>query len=188
MGIAYRFVRLWLQCYIQRMEDKGGLQIAASCHYHSQSRGAQERQTHTETQQTGQGRDRTIQVKFTILIFRCLLLSVCLIRLHSEKVAAMGAVLAAESGSHLWCTLVWQWQPQTKPWKSGSSKLPISLISRDIVFSQQSAHPCYISHQLFLKLAKPVSLWRYVVCLLPFLIGPSLSSLNSVTASWYILI
>lgn len=34
--------------------DKGGLQIAAIHHYHSQSRGAQERQTHTETQERGQ--------------------------------------------------------------------------------------------------------------------------------------
>lgn len=51
------------------------------------------------------GRDETIQVKFTILIFRCLLLlSICLIRLHSEKVVAMGAVLAAET---VICDALW---------------------------------------------------------------------------------
>lgn len=61
--------------------------------------------------------------------------------------------------------------------KSGASKLPISLIRRDIVFSQQSVRGCYKFHQLFLQLAKPASLWRYAVCLLPFLIGPSLISL-----------
>lgn len=104
-------------------------------------------------------RGKTMQLKFTILISRCLLLlSVCLIRLVMEKkVVAMGAVLAAET---VICDAPWFGNDNHKQSleKSGAPKLPISLIRRDIAFSQQSAHRCCTSLQLFLRLAKPASL------------------------------
>lgn len=147
-------------------------------HYHRRSRGAQERQTGTDTtnrtKTEARQYNRSSRFKFSGVYDSC--------QLRREKVVAMGAVLAAET---VIChgPPVWQWQPQTKPRKSGAPKLPISLIRRDIAFSQQSAHRCYTSLQLFLRLAKPASLWRYAVCLLPFLIWPSLSPFKYATAS-----
>lgn len=70
----------------------------------------------------------------------------------------MGTVLAAET--EVICDALWFGSSSHKQClkKSGASKLPISLIRRDIVFSQQSVRRCYIFHQLFLQLTKPLSL------------------------------
>lgn len=90
-----------------------------------------------------------------ILILKCLLfLSVFPIRLHIGKRGCCGNGSGAGNRSHLQCTWLWQGRPQTKPWKSAAFKLPISLIKCDIVFSQQSAHHCCTSHQLFLRLVQ----------------------------------
>lgn len=169
--------------YPESLHEKRDYKWQPAPHYHNQCRGALESQTGAETQQN-RTKTRTIQPTSAILILKCLLfLSVCLIRLHIGKSGCYGNGSGGGNQSHLWCSRLWQGQPQTKPWKSGASKLPISLIKCDIVFSQQSAHHCCTSHQLFLRLIQPACLWRSAVCPLPFFTASSLISLNSVTAS-----
>lgn len=86
---------------------EGDYKWQAAPHYQSRSRGAQESGNwHGDTTAEHNAETKTQRRQCEFKNFRCsLLLSVCLIRLHSEYVVAMGTVLAEET--QVICDALW---------------------------------------------------------------------------------